>query len=379
MHLLPFIADYPEIERIPITPDVFCERAKDDYPVYQQSGFYHHLTQAALYIYQVKNHSSDTTHTGVVGMCNASDYASGAIKAHEKTILAREKQQLTLMQSWGAVLKPVLLAHQPSVRIEHWLNTYTTRHAPDVSAFFESENHTHSIWQIATPAEMQDLEALFSREIATAYIADGHHRATAMAKLQEENPNAIPKGIFSAFFAADQLYIGDFNRVIDLPSDLPTDFIPTLLSRMFDITPLDIPQKPQQKHDLTLFYQGQWLSLRWKPEILQSAAEKDAVLLDTALLNTFVLGNLPGITDIRTDKRIQYIQGNKGLEGLKKVCHSDHHLGFVLYPIPFSDLQQLTDKGGIMPPKSTFFEPRLKSGLLVCSIFTVHQRHEDWH
>jgi len=364
MRLLPFIIEYPFPERL-VFPDVFCERAKDDYPAYRKLGIYQRVAQKSLYVYQIKNHKTWKTHTGILALSDLADYTSGKIKAHEKTMPVREEQQMALMQEWGAMLKPVLLTHSPALKLNSWLDTCVRDRQPAFSIFFETDEQTHALWIVSDPADILILQKLFNEEVKETYIADGHHRAAAMHHFYREKSGAGPNGIFSAYFAADQLYIGDFNRVITLPPDLSETAIPALLSEAFEIMPLNAPQKPQQKYDLTLFFEKKWFHLRWKASLLNAAAVTDNPLLDAQLLNVQVLGDLLGMTDIRTDKRIQYIEGTKGLEGLEKACSAPNRLGFALYPVAFSDLKQLADHGGIMPPKSTFFEPRLKSGLVV--------------
>jgi len=136
------------------------------------------------------------------------------------------------------------------------------------------------------------------------------------------------------------------------------------ISRVFDIEMLEFERRPMDKHEIVMCLRKEWYSLHWRPEIVQGMDEQNA-LLDATLLNERVLGNILGIRDVRSDTRVTYIDGSKGLKGLLKAASSRNRVGFALYPVHFADMMFLADAGEILPPKSTYFEPRLKSGLLV--------------
>jgi uncharacterized protein (DUF1015 family) len=365
MHLLPFIAEYPHASHME-RADIFCERAKDDYPEKYSAGEYMRGSAAALYIYRIEEAQKNTVSTGICAFVSPEDFAQ-RIKHHEKTILAKETQQIRLIQEWEAILKPVLLAHPHSEALHTWLNAFIAANSPFFTASFQENNQQHTFWEVAKPGEISDLQTLFAKEVPEAYIADGHHRATALARMTAENAYNIP-GVYTACFPDSALQIGDFNRVVALPENTTVESLLKELEKVFDIKKIENAQKPAQKHAICLFFQEQWYQLHWKTALLQGVAQTTDVLLDAALLDQYVFGDLFGMTDIKNETRIRYVDSSKGLEGMETACRDAPKAGFVLYPVLFSDLRKVADAGGIMPPKSTFFEPRLKSGLLVARV-----------
>ena len=170
--------------------------------------------------------------------------------------------------------------------------------------------------------------------------------------------------LFCAFFATDQLDILDYNRTAQIPKGMTAAQFMAHISKVFDIELLESARRPTDKHEIVMLLRKEWYSLHWRAEILQGLDEQNA-LLDAALLNERVLGNILGINDVRTDTRVAYIDGSKGLEGLQKSSNASNRVGFALFPVHFDDMMFLADAGEILPPKSTYFEPRLKSGMLV--------------
>jgi uncharacterized protein (DUF1015 family) len=162
------------------------------------------------------------------------------------------------------------------------------------------------------------------------------------------------------------LDILDYNRVVEGVHDIGSARLMARLSAIFDIECLEIPRKPSQKHEIVLYLDKQWYALRWREFVLQQAP-KGYETLDTALMNDLVINNIFNILDVRTDNRITYVDGSKGLEGIKKSVgrNKSDRVGFVFYPVTFEDLSKMADAGENLPPKSTYFEPRLKSGLMV--------------
>ena len=188
-----------------------------------------------------------------------------------------------------------------------------------------------------------------------------------MAMLHEQrdlHPSFDFDHLFCAFFAADQLDILDYNRVAEIPPEMSAVQFMAHLSKVFNIELLESVRRPKDKHEIVMCLRKEWYSLHWRPELLRGLDKQNA-LLDASLLNKKVLGKILGIHDVRTDTRVAYVDGSKGLQGLRKAANSRNKVGFALYPVHFADLMFLADAGEILPPKSTYFEPRLKSGLLV--------------
>lgn len=349
-------------------PGEFCGTAKDLFKKYLEAGLYERMEKDALYIYQIE--IGRYTHIGLVGLNHVDDFLNGRIKAHEKTLHEREEKQKELFLRWKAILKPVLVAHTPVAELNIWLNSYITVHKPLSIIKFKKEHLIHRFWAITEQENIDYLSNLFATRVKETYIADGHHRSSTTAWLFQ-NPELNPNGldftyIFSAWFASDQLDILDFNRVVEgIKKTGPAKFM-AQLSKIFDIDCLEQMRKPAGKHEMVMFLQNNWYALSWKDWVIRESPKHENTL-DVDLFNEWIANKILGIREVRADNRITYVEGSRGLEGLEKaVGHkSNDRAGFALYPVSFEDMAQLADAGESLPPKSTYFEPRLKSGLLV--------------
>lgn len=368
MRIKPFQAEYPRVERIG-SPDDFCERAKDLYTNYRKARLVEQFPEDALYIYRIR--SAHRVHTGLVCIDAVADYQEGHIKRHEKTIPAREQHQMELFLEWDALLKPVLVTHLPVPALSALLESFASAHAPLLELFFDADKETHTLWAVTAPEDIAAFQTIFERDVQTAYIADGHHRVTAVAFMHEHlrtrYPNLDFEHFFCAFFASDQLLISDFNRVVELPPEKSgQESLLALLSTLFDLQPLTKAHKPNKQHEILAYFDHQWYQLHWKKAVLDRWYAKETVVLDAALLNILVLRNVFDIVDVRNDRRIHYIEGKKGMEGIRRlVDQGPNRIGFALFPVSFEAMAHLADSGKSLPPKSTYFEPRLKTGLLV--------------
>lgn len=368
MRIKPFQAEYPRVGRIG-SPDDFCERAKDLYPDYRKARLVEQFPENAFYIYRIR--AANRIHTGLVCIEAVSDYLEGHIKKHEKTILAREQHQMELFLSWDALLKPVLMTFPPLPALSALLDACTEMGPPLLELYFEADKETHQVWAVTDSEAIAALQTIFERDIPNVYVADGHHRVTAIAfmheHLRKRYPNLDVDHLFCAFFAADQLTISDFNRVIEIPVETSA-VKPVLehLASVFDVRPLKEAAKPERQHQLIAYFEQQWYELEWKKSALEPWYAKEEIVLDAALLNVLVLRGLLGIQDVRNDRRIHYIEGKKGLDGIRRLAdQGPGRIGFALFPVSFEAMARLADHGKSLPPKSTYFEPRLKTGLLV--------------
>ena len=200
--------------------------------------------------------------------------------------------------------------------------------------------------------------------VPKAYIADGHHRcATAKRLSQGKNHSPFSKTV-CAFFPSSDLEIHDFNRVIDTFIDISPTYFMARLSQYCNIQAMDLPYKPRKKHELLLYIKQEWYQLHWKPSIFEQGRFQ-ADSLDSLLLNEIILKEILGIEDISNSPRINYIEGPRGLSGLQKATlEKDTQIGIALYPVQTYELFELADQSIILPPKSTWFEPRLINGLI---------------
>jgi len=364
MKIKPLKACYPILEKIE-SSEVFCDEAKHMYRSYVADELYQKAPKPAFFIYQIQSITGE--HTGVVALNEVEDFFDGKVKKHEATLGEREKQQMDLFLRWEAVLKPVLLTYPSVPEISAWLNGYVRKSKPLFVAKFKQGKVLHRVWAVSDEPAIEALQDLFTQNVKSTYIADGHHRTTTMAMLHElrdEYPAYDFDHLFCAFFATDQLDILDYNRAAEIPVDMTATQFMAHISKVFEIEMLESERRPMDKHEIVMCLRKEWYSLHWRPEIVQGMDEQNA-LLDATLLNERVLGNILGIHDVRSDTRVTYIDGSKGLKGLLKAATARNRVGFALYPVHFADMMFLADAGEILPPKSTYFEPRLKSGLLV--------------
>ena len=346
----------------------FCNEAKDSFRKNLEDDVYEQYPENGFYIYQIEHGLHK--HIGLVGLNDVHDFLNGRVKKHEDTLSERELHQKELFLQWVAILKPILLTHRPVPELSSWLNRYVQLHIPMMVIRLSKEEATHRFWAVSTEEDIKYLQSLFASQITETYIADGHHRATTTAMLYAD-PEMRAKGLdmsqlFCAWFSADQLDILDYNRVVEGVKKIGSARLMAQLAQIFEIRILEKARKPQQKHEIVMCLDKGWYALRWRDFVLEQSSEGFDTL-DTALLNELVINKIFGIADVRTDTRISYVDGSKGMEGLKKSIRQNRNnrVGFAFYPVTFADLTRMADAGENLPPKSTYFEPRLKSGLLV--------------
>lgn len=365
MRISPFQALYPNFDFI-ASADSFCEDAKFSFNEFKQHGFFEKSSQDALYIYQIE--AKGHKHTGLMGLNDIADFTEGKIKKHEKTLSEKEQQQMQLFLKWDAVLKPVLLAYKPVPQIQTWLSQYTKKNEPLYQTTFEKDGQIHRMWAIADGKEIKYLQDMFAEHIQRTYIADGHHRTTTVAllheRLSDKRHDFDFAHLFCAWFSADELQILDFNRVIDALEDISVSRFIISLSEVCELKALDKATKPSKKHEMTMYLEGEWYLLKWRKEVM--AKYKKQILLDATLLNELIISNILQIKDVRNDTRIGYVEGARGTNGIIKTVGKDKNkVSFMLYPVAFDDMMNMADQDISLPPKSTYFEPRIKSAMLV--------------
>jgi uncharacterized protein (DUF1015 family) len=371
MRIHPFRALIPNFDRI-TSMEAFCEQAKFDYHERVQSGDVRQRTLPAVFIYEIITETS--SHIGILALNAISDYHIGRIKKHEKTLLKREQEYHALLQQWQAVIKPVLLTYTPIPEVNKWINSVVKKRDPNYSVEISGEQHR--FWVEESDAKIWDIQRIFERQVTSAYIADGHHRTTTIAQFDllqhsEHAPDVSLnfKYVFCAYFDSDQLKIKGYHRTFELDKNFDWDHFLTHLSHNFKITPLLNARLPLKKHEIVLVFDHHSVALTWTPP---PPTVPPTTTLDANLLNELILHTYFGVTDPRTDHRIGYVDGNAGLKGiLNKLAQSESKMGILLHPVLFNDLKRLSDQGQVLPPKSTWFEPRIKSGLMAQSLISI--------
>ncbi len=362
MHIRPFRGVFPRQHTVKFE-DSFFLSVKEQYAEFAKAGMFEQAANEAFYIYQIRTQLRNFT--GLVACAKVEDYFEGNIRKHEKTLEAKEKIQLELLLRRQASVKPVLLTYTKVDAIQDWLDDFIAREEPFFEQGFEKGQETHHFWEVSNWEDIKQLSVLFEREVKETYIADGHHRLSAVAHVYEEKGGHTFEQLLCAFFPSTELVILDFNRVIEMPAHISSTHLMARLSEIFEIKALKRATRPRRRHEIIMHIKKEWYSLQWKPFVLEQYADED-VLLDAALLNKKVLEEVLQIEDVRTDQRIKYVEGPKGLRGLQKATKGcKRGVGFCLYPVSFEELAILADQDKMLPPKSTWFEPRMKNGLVV--------------
>lgn len=347
------------------------KKVKARYLKFVKDGVFVTEDQPCYYIYQQVNNS--TIYTGIIGCSNIDDYFNGIIKIHEQTITEREQKLKHYLEVCDFNAEPVLFCY-PDDKIIDELIAKSIQSEP-INDFTTTDRLRHKLWVVSDPVRIKQIQERFSK-IPAVYIADGHHRSASSALLgksrREENPNYTGNEPFNyylgAFFSETQLKIFDFNRVVkDLNGLSPEDFI-HILSTKFEIIEKGIDlHKPERMHNFSMYLNGKWYSLDAKKEIIQQ--EDPVGSLDAFILTEHILSPIFNIHDLKTNKRIEFISGIKGLKELKKQVDSGKFkVAFALYPVEMKQLKHIADTNNSMPPKTTWVEPKMRSGLVIYSL-----------
>ncbi len=366
MNIAPFRAYYPNLALIE-EPDTFFATVKYNFADYREQGLFHRAEKESFYICEIRG--QDLVRTGLFVGVDIEEYLSGRIIPHEETITENEARITDLLMQRQAMIKPVLLTYPPQEKIDALIHRLKKSTKPMFRITFAREKQEHIIYQVSANAEIKRIRELFSQTLYKAYIADGHHRCSSSASLYTSLRHVPEKAesyryLLCAFFAFDQLTIHDYNRVVDITGGMsPTAFL-ARLSEVCQIRHLRKPRKPAAKHDMALYLNQEWFLMRWKKSVLKKY-RKETVVLDAEILNREVLGRILRISDVRNDDRLSYVDGIAGIRGVAdKTGKGNYRIGFVLYPVTMEELTITGDAGETLPPKTTWFEPRVKNGVI---------------
>lgn len=306
--------------------------------------------------------------TGITACCAIDDYVSGVIKKHENTRKEKELDRIRHVDVTDANTGPIFLAYRPDRELNRL--TDQVKEGIPLYDFISEDGIGHRVWEVEEPERMAAVEAAFEK-VPALYIADGHHRAASAVKVglkrRAEHPDYIGEEPFNYFlavlFPADQLNILPYNRVVRDRNGLSEAEFLKAVEKCFDISKAGKEAvSPEKKGEFGVFLGGCWYRLTAKPEIQN---EDPVAGLDVSILQDYLLGPVLGIGDPKTDKRIDFIGGIRGLKELERRAGSGAGIGFSMYPTSMEELLQVADAGELMPPKSTWFEPKLRSGLFI--------------
>lgn len=312
------------------------------------------------YIYQLV--MNGRSQTGLVCVSSVEDYFNNVIKKHEFTRPEKEKDRIDHMQTISAQTGNVFMAYRDVMKINAIIDGWKGTNKP-VYDFSASDGIQHSIWIIDREIVINSITQLFNTNVPFTYIADGHHRAASAAKVSKQMPDSVDAKYFlTTIFPASQLAILDYNRVIKDLNGLTSAKLISRLQDDFFITLSTEPVKPSQLHEFGMYLEGQWYIITSR----NGTYSDDPIgILDVTILSNNILNKLLGIKDQRTDSRIDFVGGIRGLIELEKRVNSgDMKVAFSLFPVTIEQLFDIADSGNVMPPKSTWFEPKLRDGLL---------------
>ncbi|MFM2267034.1 MAG: hypothetical protein RL757_475 [Bacteroidota bacterium] len=370
MKIYPFRAVMPNLSRIPTISDAFFDTVKEDYSNQKKINYFDAPThESAFYLYQLT--TSGRSFWGVLAVADMKEYLNGNIKKHENTIVVNEQKQSALLLERGAAIKPVLLAFKsppqyPTDFFQQFCQNQVKNVPPSLSV---NLSDTHHFWKISNPKDIETLEKYFEA-IESAYIADGHHRCASSALLFKNAPTEANSKLFSAFFPVEELKINEFNRLLTGLNPAERAGLVAAIAEVCDIEPLEKATNPTEKFQFSVYINKKWHSATWKSEILEQFLSKNPnlVLLDVHLLNEKIFKEILNIKNIRRSERLRYVEGTRGLAKLQQLTDESGGVAFAMFPVVFDDLKMVSDTNGTMPPKSTFFEPRMKNGLVIYEI-----------
>ncbi len=344
-------------------------KAKENFELFKKNGWLVQDPEEYLYIYAQT--MDGRTQYGLVGCAGVDDYLNNVIRKHELTRKDKEEDRMKHVRVTNANMEPVFFSYRAVPEIDAIVNHIVKTQEPEYD-FVTSDNVGHHFWIIKDKQTIQTLVDLFAR-IPNTYVADGHHRTAAAALVgkekREQHPNYTGKEEFNFFLAVhfpdNQLNIIDYNRVVkDLNGLTKEEFLNKLQQHFIVEEKGTEIYKPNRLHNFSMYLDGKWYSMDAKPGTYD---DNDPIgVLDVTVLSKFVLDEILGIKDLRTDKRIDFVGGIRGLGELKRrVDSGEMKVAFALYPVTMKQLIDIADTGNIMPPKTTWFEPKLRSGLVV--------------
>lgn len=336
------------------------QKAKENLEHFVASGILQQEEKPCYYIYQLV--MNGRSQTGLVCVSSVQDYFDDVIKKHEFTRPEKEKDRIDHMQTIEAQTGNVFMAYRDVAEINSYISNWQTAHSPAYD-FTADDGIRHTVWVVNDDEVINAITKLFQTKVPYTYIADGHHRAASAAKVSKALPKSeAAKYFLTTIFPASQLAILDYNRVIkDLDDHSKEEFL-GLLQDDFTITLSPEPVKPAHLHEFGMYLDKQWYILASR----KGTYTDDPIgVLDVTILSDNILNKLLGIKDQRTDKRIDFVGGIRGLKELEKRVNSgEMKVAFSLHPVTLNQLFDIADSGNVMPPKSTWFEPKLRDGLL---------------
>ena len=364
----------PEIDFQPIAGEHeqrTYDKAVENFKLWKQRGWLVQDEKEKYYVYAQT--MGKRTQYGLVLCAHTDDYASGVIKKHELTRKDKEDDRMVHVRIQNANIEPVFFAYKDNAELQA-IVAKAAAGEPEYQ-FVDENKFTHTFWVIDDDAVIARITEIFTTQVDAFYVADGHHRTAAAARVGAEkkaqNPHHTGDEEYNFFMAVcfpeSELAIIDYNRVVKDLNGLTEEGLLKALEEDFELSAASEPYNPTGLHNFSMYLGGKWYSLTAKPGRYD---DSDPIgVLDVTILSKLVLDKILGIKDLRTDKRIDFVGGIRGLGELsRRVDSGEMKVAFALYPVSMAQLIRIADTGNIMPPKTTWFEPKLRSGLAIHSL-----------
>ena len=342
------------------------DKARENLLALEESGKMIQDESPCLYIYrQVMNGRSQT---GIVGCASIDDYINNVIKKHEHTLAVKEQDRVNHVNTCDANTGPIFLTYRNDHTINAIVNDWIRNH--EATYDFTQNSVKQTVWVIDDFNTVTKLQNLFDK-VSALYIADGHHRCASAVRVgkmrREANPDYTGNEEFNFFLAVafpdEELAIMDYNRVVKDLNGLSMEEFFEKISEKFEVSPLPSQMKPAERHSFSMYIDREWFSLKAKDGTFDKNDPVDR--LDVSILQNNLLAPILGIENPKTDERIAFIGGIRGLDELERRANNDMRVAFAMFPTTIDDLMSIADADKIMPPKSTWFEPKLLSGLFI--------------
>jgi uncharacterized protein (DUF1015 family) len=353
-------AEIDVADEVDIHSEAVYNKAKENLQKFIERKYIYEDDIASYYIYTLV--MDGRSQTGLVTLSSVEEYNNNLVKKHEFTRPEKEKDRIDHMLTISAQTGNVFLAYSDVIEINTIINNWRKEHKADYD-FVADDGITHTIWAVNDTAIVTNITNLFLEKVPHTYIADGHHRAASAAKVSAQLPgNNAAQFFLTTIFPASELAILDYNRVIKDVNGHTEESLLKGLEENFTVSKTNGMVKPAKEKQLGMYAFGNWYILDAKP----NTYKKDPVnVLDVSIMQQNILSPLFNIQDQRTDKRIDFVGGIRGIQELvNRVDSGDMAVAFSLYPVSIQQLFDIADMGEVMPPKSTWFEPKLRDGLL---------------
>ncbi|GLR18493.1 DUF1015 family protein [Portibacter lacus] len=364
MRVQSFKASYPN-KSLLISPSTFFDTMGVNFAKHQTSGLFEDVDEDAMFVYQIK--VKDIKYRGIINNTEIQDLIDGNILLHEDTIPEKEQDMVEDTLERKAMIKPVLLFHKKNKKLNKIINAYIDNE-PKFYSFDLDDASTHTLWKISDEDQLEQIRNIFLFGVAKAFVADGHHRCKASKMLYKNKPSQFRDLDFSrmltAYFSEDQVEIYDHVKMIDILDTIKPEVFIAELSEYASVRLITKFSYPDKKREFAVLLNGEIYKGKWRKKVLKDF-EVSPDALDAYIMNQIVFKTIFKIADVRSDKRISFFSGNEKVKSiLKRSTDNPNSICILQNSLTLSDVKKFSSKKKNLPPKSTWFEPRIKSGII---------------